>query len=337
MRRTLRITAGNSKWFYGCPVNADADIDLSGYRGIVAYEPSELVVTAKAGTPLNEIEAVLAEAGQQLPFEPPDYTGTATLGGAVAAGLSGPGRVYAGAVRDSVLGVKMINGRGEVLSFGGQAVKNVAGYDVSRLMVGSFGTLGLLLEISVKTRPLAQTELTLQQTCNAEEAIANLRAVARTPVNVTASAWMDGQLFLRVSGNQPTLLAAQSSLGGERVTLGREFWWDLKNQRQDFFSGTEPLWRVCVPANTPFPNFDHKLVLEWHGALRWIKTSVSADAVRAYASSFQGHAARFDRAGACKDCFQPLPPVLASLHRRIKHAFDPFEIFNPGRMFDACD
>ncbi|MDQ5916360.1 MAG: glycolate oxidase binding subunit, partial [Pseudomonadota bacterium] len=239
--KSLRIRGGGSKDFYGQALRGDV-LDTSAYRGIVTYEPTELVVVVRAGTPLAELEAELFKKGQCLPFEPPHYGPQATVGGMVAAGLSGPRRAAVGAVRDYVLGVKMIDGKGELLSFGGQVMKNVAGYDVPRLMAGSLGTLGLIAEVALKVLPLPVAGMTLRFAMGETEALEKLNAWGGKPLPIAASAWHDGALTIRLAGAVAAVRSARQSLGGEEVGDAGAFWQSMREQSHDFFSGQDPLW-----------------------------------------------------------------------------------------------
>ena len=241
----LRLRGAGSKDFYGTLLAGEV-LDVSAYRGIIAYEPTELYITVKGGTPLSEIEAALAEKGQMLAFEPPGF-GTSTAGGCVAAGLSGPRRQQAGAVRDFVLGVKLIDGTGQVLDFGGQVMKNVAGYDVSRLLAGSMGTLGLLAEVSLKVLPRPVAEATIVFEMNESEAIVRLNRWGGQPLPVSASFWSDGRLFLRLSGARAAVDAARRKLGGELAVAGKNLWKSVREQTPAAFVGPL-LWRLAVPS-----------------------------------------------------------------------------------------
>lgn len=325
----LAIRGGGSKAFYGRTVRGEP-LELSGHRGVVSYEPTELVVTARAGTPLGEIEALLAGRGQMLPFEPPRFTEHATVGGMVAAGLSGPGRPWAGAVRDAVLGVKIINGRGEVLCFGGQVMKNVAGYDISRLMAGSLGTLGVILEVSLKVLPKPAQVTTLLQVADAAEAARHLAAWGRHPLPISASLHFEDRLYIRLSGTALGVAAARKTIGGEASDAA--IWADLREQRLDFFQGDAGLWRLSLPpaANLHLPG---EVLTEWGGAQRWLRTDAPAAKVRAAAAVAGGHATLFRGHDGSAEVFQPLPPVLLGLHERLKQSLDPQGILNPGRMY----
>ncbi len=331
-KEPLRICGGGSKSFYGRPVTGQS-LDLSTYTGIVAYEPAELVITARAGTPLIEVEQALAEQGQMLAFEPPHFGPQATLGGTIACGFSGPRRPYAGAARDFMLGVTCLNGRGELLRFGGQVMKNVAGFDVSRLMVGALGTLGVLLGISLKVLPRPRAETTLAQYVSPLEAIELMNRWAGTPLPLSATAYHDARLYVRLSGAAAAVAEAAKRLGGETLDHGEEFWGDLREQRLAFFAGTEPLWRLSVPPALPSLSLAGETLVEWGGAQRWLKTQTTAEEVMRIATAHGGHATLFrggDREG---QVFTPLPPATLAVHRRLKAAFDPEGIFNPGAMY----
>jgi glycolate oxidase FAD binding subunit len=365
-KRPLCIRGGGSKDFYGLPA-AGEPLDVRGHAGIVAYEPTELVVTARGGTPLAELEAALSASGQMLAFEPPHFGGskmfqppisggvserqpphfaaTATIGGMVAAGLSGPRRQAAGALRDFVLGVTLLDGRGEVLRFGGQVMKNVAGYDVSRVMAGAMGTLGIILEVSLKTLPRPAAEETLQFEMPEAIAIETLNRWAGQPLPLSASAWSEGELHVRLSGAALAVAAAREKLGGQRVdaVAAGAFWSGLREQTAAFFDNAAaarlPLWRLSLPATTPAATLDRlngARLIEWGGALRWVASGTDAVTVRELASKAGGHATLF-RADADLRAqvgvFQPLAPAALAIHRRLKAAFDPQGLLNPGRLY----
>ncbi len=329
----LRLRGAGSKDFYGGLLAGEV-LDLSGHRGIVDYEPTELYVTAKCGTPLTEIEAALAEHGQMLACEPPRFAG-ATLGGCVAAGLSGPRRMQAGAVRDFVLGVKLVDGRGQVLNFGGQVMKNVAGYDVSRLIAGSLGTLGVIAEATLKVLPKPVAETTLEFACAADEAVRRLNDWGAQPLPVSASFWHEGRLWLRLSGAAAAVDAAARKLGGKALADAGRIWEDIREQRHAAFVAPV-LWRVALPSTAPTLAVDGLQAIEWGGALRWYAGEIDAAAIRAAASAAGGHATlyRAPESLRCRvDPFTPLPPALLALHRRLKKVFDPAGILNPGRLY----
>jgi len=331
-KRPLCIRGGGSKDFYGNTPAGDP-LAVSAYRGIIAYEPTELVITARAGTPLAEIEAAMREQGQMLGFEPPHFSGGATLGGCVAAGLSGPRRAYAGAVRDFVLGVRMLDGRGTDLSFGGQVMKNVAGYDVSRLLTGSLGTLGVILEVSLKTLPLPPAELTLCCEQPRTEAIALMNGWAGTPLPVTATCHVEKRLYVRLAGAESAVRAAARKIGGEEVNNAAEFWRNIRDQRDVFFSGDPPVWRLSLTPTAPGPDVPGPQLVEWGGALRWLKSDADATHIRNAARKADGHATLFRRGHSHAGAFHPLPEALMQLHKRVKQAMDPAGILNRGRMY----
>jgi glycolate oxidase FAD binding subunit len=327
----LRIRAGGTKDFYGNPCDG-ALLDPRELAGIVDYEPTELVVTVRSGTPLAELEKVLAERNQMLPFEPPHYGAGATVGGTVAAGLAGPRRVAAGAVRDFVLGARLLDGRGALLTFGGRVMKNVAGYDMARVLAGSLGTLGVITDVSIKLLPKPVAECTLRFELDEATAIERLNEWGGKPLPITASVWLDGTLYLRLSGANAGVTAARSRLGGEVAEEAR--WWaDLREQRHEFFrvSGDEALWRLAVPPTTK-PLALGPTLIEWNGGQRWLRGRLDAERVRAAAAGARGHATRFRGGDGKGPTFHPLEPVLARLHQRLKAEFDPAGIFNPGRL-----
>jgi glycolate oxidase FAD binding subunit len=316
-RAPLRLRGGGSKDFYGNTPRGEV-LDTRGYAGIVDYEPTELVITARCGTSLSDVETLLEKNGQCLPFEPPHFGDGATLGGCVAAGLSGPRRASAGALRDFVLGVKLVDGRGELLGFGGQVMKNVAGYDVSRLVAGSLGMLGLIAEVSLKVAPRPQAETTLRLEAPQARALELMNRWAGQPLPVSATAWHDGELYVRLSGSQAGVRAAAAKIGGAEAPAP---WSAIREQTHGFFSGPEPLWRLSVPSTSAEVN--GRQLIEWNGGLRWLR---AAQKPHAKATLFRGG----DKSGGC---FAPLEPVLARVHRELKAAFDPAGIFNPGRMY----
>jgi glycolate oxidase FAD binding subunit len=328
-RRPLRLRGGGSKDFYGNALRGEI-LDTRGYAGIVSYEPTELVVTARCGTLLAELEAALAKNDQFLPFEPPHFGAGATLGGCVAAGLSGPRRAAAGAARDFVLGTKLVDGRGRVLQFGGAVMKNVAGYDVSRLLAGSLGTLGVIAEASLKVLPRPPSERTLCLEAGEGEALATMNRWAGQPLPVSASAWHAGQLFVRLSGAEPAVHAAAHRIGGESGEPG--FWNEVREQTHSFFAGSEALWRVSVPS-TAILDLVGRTLIEWGGALRWLKSDAATGVVREAAAKGGGHATLFRAADKSAGAFMPLDAVNARLHKALKAAFDPAGILNAGRMY----
>jgi len=332
-KRALRIRGGGTKDWYGQSLGGEI-LDTRAHSGIVDYEPTELVITARCGTPLVEIEAALLEQRQMLAFEPPHFGAGATLGGAIASGLSGPRRASSGAVRDFVLGAKLLDGKGDVLAFGGQVMKNVAGYDVARLLAGSLGTLGLLLEVSVKVLPIAVAETTLCFAMNEPDAIRKLNEWAGQPLPVSASCWHEGVLALRLSGARAAVSDAVRLLGGEVMPDCAAFWAGLREQRHVFFGGDMPLWRLSLPSTAGALALGEQLI-EWGGAQRWLRAPSDADTaqrIRAAAGAAGGHATLFRGGDKRVGVFQPLAPAIARIHARLRAGFDPAGIFNPGRM-----
>jgi glycolate oxidase FAD binding subunit len=273
----------------------------------------------------------LANNNQMLPFEPPHFGAAATVGGCIAAGLSGPRRAAAGALRDFVLGLKLVDGRGQALAFGGQVMKNVAGYDVSRLVAGSLGTLGLIAEVSLKLAPRPQAETTLRLEAPQARALELMNRWAGQPLPVTASAWHDGELTVRLSGSAAGVRAAAAHIGG--AALDGSFWAGIREQSDAFFSGAEPLWRLSVPSTSPPLELQGRQLIEWGGALRWLKSTDDPQRIRDAAARVKGHATLFRAADKTAGCFAPLEPVLQRLHRELKAAFDPAGILNPGRLY----
>lgn len=334
----LVIRGGGTKDFYGEPTGGDV-LDATAYAGIVDYDPTELVITARAGTPLAEVEAALAASGQMLPCEPPGFGPQATLGGAVAAGLSGPRRPYAGAMRDIVLGVRMLDGRGEDLAFGGRVMKNVAGFDLARLMTGALGTLGLLTEISLKCLPVPKAQTTRVLDCGADDALRIVNEWRGKPLPISATCHRAGRLAVRLSGAAPAIDAAARQIGGEAWPEGDAFWAGIREQTDEFFTAARaalaPLWRLSVKASVPYAALGGEQTIEWSGALRWLAADEHTDParVRAWAAASGGHATLFRATDRSVGTFHPLPPTLHALHGRLKATFDPAGILNRGRMY----
>jgi glycolate dehydrogenase FAD-binding subunit len=333
----LRLIGGGTKDFYGQDLVGER-FETGAYAGIVDYDPTELVITACCGTPLAEVERTLAGAGQMLAFEPPQFGVAATLGGCIAAGLSGPRRPYAGAARDFVLGVRMLDGRGEDLSFGGRVMKNVAGFDVSRLVAGSLGTLGIILEVSLKCSPLPKTEVTRVLDLTADHAIQRMNEWGGQPLPLTATCFLRGNLYARLAGAESAVLVASRQVGGSTLPDAAAFWSSLREQEHEFFTAGErnaPLWRLSVRATAPYTDLGGPQLIEWGGALRWLKANVQADPtrLRAWARQHGGHATLFRGEGKSVGAFQRPDEPLLAIHRALKATFDPAAIFNRRRMF----
>jgi glycolate oxidase FAD binding subunit len=337
-RAPLRIHGGSTKDFYGQQL-AGEPLDTRGWSGIVSFEPTELVVTARCGTPLSELQAALAEQRQMLAFEPPAFGPAASIGGVVAAGLSGPRRASAGSVRDFVLGASLVDAEGELKRFGGQVMKNVAGYDISRLLCGSLGILGLIAEVSLKVLPLPAAERTLALEIGQADALQQLNRWAGQPLPISASAWLDGRLSIRLSGAGAAVDAACSRFERDySATLvepaeAARFWSALREHQLTFFEGDAPLWRLSLPSTAAVFALEGPQLLEWGGALRWLRSRADALEVRRFAAAAGGSATLFRASDRSSGVFDDLSPMLAALHRRIKAQFDPNGIFNPGRMY----
>jgi FAD/FMN-containing dehydrogenase len=340
-RIALDIRGGGTKQFYGEAARGEP-LDMRGLCGISSYEPTELVVTARAGTMLAELEATLAERGQCLAFEPPRFSPQGTVGGMIAAGLSGPARASVGAVRDFTLGLTLLNGRGEILSFGGQVMKNVAGYDVSRVMAGSWGVLGAICEVSVKVMPVRPATVTLTFELDERAALDKLLRLAARPLPLHASAWIDGRLAVRLAGARRTVEEARGALGGEllEADAASDWWASIRDQRHEFFaiaaaelSRGACLWRLSVPAKRPPLGLPGRQLIEWGGALRWWRSDAPAAVMRAAAAGAGGHATLVRAADKSSGAFAPLAAPLLRIHRELKKAFDPAAIFNPGRLY----
>jgi len=338
--RPLAIRGGGTKAFYGGSVDG-ADVSTAALDGVVEYAPGELVVTARAGTKLAALEDAMRAEGQMLAFEPPHFAPGATLGGTIAAGLSGPRRPYAGAARDVVLGVRVIDGSGQALTFGGRVMKNVAGFDVARLMTGALGTLGILTEVSLKCLPVPKAETTLAFDVDAETSVRRVNEWGGRPLPISATCWCDGRLRVRLSGAEPAVAAAKRALGGDEDAGGADFWRDVRDHRHPFFadalSSGRALWRLSVRSTAPQGSLAGAPLIEWGGALRWIARDAAADAapLRAWAREQGGHATLFRAEQRETGPFAPLDATTLALHSRLKATFDPQRILNRGRLHPA--
>ncbi len=330
-KKYLRIHAGNTKYFYGREIKAEP-LSIEQHTGIVEYEPSELYITARSGTPLVEIEQAISKQNQILPCEPPYFGAEATLGGMVACGLAGPRRVNAGNVRDCVLGVEILNGKGELLRFGGKVMKNVAGYDVSRLMCGALGTLGVLMSISVRLLPKPESEQTIVLTLDDSTAIKKMNQWANTPMPISATYYDGSELYVRLSSSASAVEACKKEIGGNQTEEHEIFWSSIKEQTHDFFSSDIPLWRISVPPNTQTLNIPGVSVMEWNGALRWYRSDADENTIRSEANRVGGQANLF-RGNTTANIFHPLSEASMKIHSKLKHALDPAGILNPGKMF----
>lgn len=329
----LRIQGANSKAFLGREVAGEV-LDTRIHRGLVSYDPTELVITARAGTPLSELNAALDQAGQMLPCEPPAFSDAgvsdATVGGMIAAGLSGPRRPWSGSVRDFVLGTRVITGLGKHLKFGGEVMKNVAGYDLSRLMAGSFGCLGVVTEVSLKVLPKPRLCTSIALEMDSTRALARLAEWGQQPLPISAASHDGRVLRLRLEGGEGSVAAAHDRLGGE--SIDPLYWRALNEHRLDFFTDGRALWRLSLPTNTGVLKLAGDQLIDWGGAQRWLKSDASGSEIRAIVSAVGGHATCYSH-GLDDTPFQPLATPLLRYHRQLKAQLDPHGIFNPGRMY----
>jgi len=330
-RSPLRITgAGSKTGFFGRDVDA-APLDVGGHRGITDYQPDELVISARAGTPVAEMNAALAERGQILPAECPLFGGNATLGGSVACNASGPGRPWRGALRDAILGIQFINGRGELLRYGGSVMKNVAGYDVSRLHAGAQGTLGLLTEVTLRVLPRPASEITLAYSVDCHAAIERMLSISAVPEPISGACWNSGTLFLRLSGSESALSDFRRRRGGDAVQEAPPWDW-LDTLSTAPFSGDAPLWRLSLApgsgVTTPSPD-----VVDWGGAQRFYAGEQDATAMHAAAALAGGRAQLWRGGDRRSEVNGPAAEAAQTAQRRLKAALDPFGVFNPGRVF----
>lgn len=330
----LNIVGGGSKAFMGRAADPGAGtLNVAGHTGIVDYHPVELVLTVRAGTTLAEIEATLAEEGQILHFEPPHFGDGSTIGGTLACNLSGPGRPWAGSVRDQVLGVRLINGRGEHLRFGGQVMKNVAGYDVSRLQAGALGTLGVMTEISLKVMPKPAATLTLVQDMAMDDVIHYMNSRAAEPKPITAACWHDGKVYLRLSGARSAVEATAQKWSGDVMESGDSFWRQIQDLQHDFFTGDAPLWRFSVGSTAANPALKGPWLIDWAGSQRWYRGEADMKQMETLAKQAGGQVSLFSGGDREGEVMHHQPDALKGIQRRVKNAFDPDGIFNPGRLY----
>jgi glycolate oxidase FAD binding subunit len=329
----LYISAGGSKrHLLGRDCEA-RELDVSGHTGVLDYQPSELVITARAATPLKEILATLRNEGQTLPFEPPLFGGRATLGGTIACNLSGPARPWTGSGRDLLLGVRLINGRGELLTFGGQVMKNVAGYDVSRLQAGALGTLGVLSELSLKVLPLPEHSLTVCYELDATRAIQTMNRRAGQSGPLAGACWLDGRLYLRLAGTTAAVDHTAQVWGGELMADDTDFWRELRDMALPFFDGPEPLWRFSVNSTATMEQLTTPMLIDWCGAQRWLRGRHQSQVLQQAALAAGGHVTLFSGGDRRAELRPPPDPVTRRLQQRLKHTFDPLGILNPGRLY----
>lgn len=329
----LYITGGGSKRHLAGRTCQGSSLQVGDHTGVINYEPGELVLTARAGTLLTDIQAALSAQQQCLAFEPPTFAGRATLGGTLACNLNGPGRPWRGSIRDAVLGVTLVNGKGETLRFGGSVIKNVAGYDVSRLQAGALGTLGVILDVSLKVLPIPEHSVTLRFDMNIDEAIATMNRRATEPKPLSGAAWIDGALYLRLSGSESAVRHTAALWGGDEITANDAPWDALRDMQLPFFNGEAPLWRLSMNASSPATDSFGPMLIDWGGAQRWVRGEPHVESLQRYAGHAGGHATLFrggDRTGEVR---APLPAVEQRLQKRLKESFDPAGILNPGRLY----
>jgi glycolate dehydrogenase FAD-binding subunit len=331
-RKPLQIVGGNSKAFLGRRI-AGTLVEMADYKGIISYEPTELYITASAGTLLSDINNTLAEHGQMLAFEPAQVTDKTTIGGVVATGLSGSRRPYSGSVRDYVLGIRCINGLGKELTFGGQVIKNVAGYDLSRLMTGAFGTLGIILEVSLKVMPVSEFEMTCCRSLSVDKALAMMLELSAQAIPISASCYDGETLFIRLSGNEVAVKETSKTIDLDEYDQGPNFWNDLRDYKSSIFNSDINTWRVSVPVTARLDSGDDPFLIEWGGSLYWLNSERPAEEIFTMASEVGGSAMLFRGVDHEQDVFHPLADGLWSLHKGLKDAFDPHGILNPGKMY----
>ena len=326
---TLKIVGGNSKDFLQA-CTANDTLEMTSHAGVVNYEPTELVLTARAGTPIVEIEKLLADNGQYLSFEPPHFSENTTIGGAVASGMGGPRRPWGGAPRDVLLGCRLLTGTGDVMRFGGEVMKNVAGYDVSRLMAGAQGSLGVLLEVSLKVLPAPSKTITLTQGLSETEAHQTMRELAAKPIPLSGVCFANGQLYIRLSGAHASVNAWSKKIGGERLAENNTFWERLRDHQLDFFDRSQPVWRISLPPAAPAINCADSTLMDWAGGQRWIISDAVPEQIKAEALNLKGHAKQFYGNALPEPWAMSSQVALGPIQKRLKETFDPKRIFNPG-------
>lgn len=334
---SLKIVAGNTKHFMGRQTTTDQVLNIGEHSGIVAYEPIELIMTVLSGTKLTEISAALAEHNQMLSFEPPNFDGQATIGGTLAANLSGPARPWSGSIRDMVLGVNLINGCGELLSFGGQVMKNVAGYDVSRMQAGAMGVLGVMTQISLKVMPRPELETTLCLPVNEADAIILMNKLTATPKPITAASWYKGELHVRLSGSSNSVVQCVKEWlnvhGFVEVVEGQAFWQTLREYQHDFFEGSQPIWRYSIKPTVGPLNLSGDSLLDWSGAQRWVKGDFEMQQMHSLAVAANGSVSKWRGGERSAEVNSAMPMAMQELQQRLKRSLDPKNILNPGRIY----
>ncbi len=332
--KKLNIVGGGTKQFMGREADSKADtLDLSKHTGIVEYHPVELIMTVRAGTKIADIEKALDKEGQCLHFEPPVFGKGSTIGGTLACNLSGPARPWSGSVRDQVLGIRLLNGKGEHLRFGGQVMKNVAGYDTSRLQAGAMGTLGAITEISLKVMPKPAMTVTLVEDMPQSDVIRYMNQRAGESKPITGAAWVDGKVYLRLSGAKSAVEATAEKWSGEVMENGDDFWHQLRHMTHDFFKGDEPLWRFSIGSTAPNPELDGPMLIDWAGSQRWYRGEADAAKLESMAQQAGGQVSLFRGGDRTNDVMHYQPQALQAIQTRLKESFDPDGLFNPGRLY----
>ena len=331
-KNKINIIGRGTKTFMGRAAQGKA-INIAKHSGIIDYHPKELVMTARAGTLLADMTATLDEEGQMLAFEPPRFDNQASIGGTLACNLSGPGRPWYGSVRDMVLGIRLINGKSEHLRFGGQVMKNVAGYDVSRLQAGAMGCLGIITEVSLKVLPKPSVSVTLVQALEPEEAIRTMNELSAQAKPLTAACWLEGKLYLRLAGAKNAVEATAELWPGQEMDDADKFWSDLRDLKLDYFSGDVPLWRFSMKSSAQHILPDAAWLIDWGGGQRWLRGDFNHMELQRLASDVGGHVSLFRGGDRSGEVHQQQAEALVRIHQRLKAAFDPDGLFNPGRLY----
>ncbi|MFT5707470.1 MAG: glycolate oxidase FAD binding subunit [Oceanospirillaceae bacterium] len=333
----LKIVAGNTKHFLGRTTDTSQELSLKQHRGVTSYQPVELVLTARAGTPITEIENVLAEHNQMLSFEPPNFSGAATIGGTLAANLSGPTRPWAGSVRDMVLGVQLINGMGELLNFGGQVMKNVAGYDLSRTQAGAMGALGVMTQISLKVLPKPEMQATLILAIGEAQAIVMMNKLAGTAKPIISACWHMGQLYVRLAGAAKSVSQSarqwSSQYGFTELEDSTQFWYCLAQYQHQSLQTDKPLWRFSIKSTAASLALSDSTLIDWAGAQRWVSGDFDPAQLQDLATAAKGSVSLWRGGDRHGEVNFPLPIAMQQLQQRLKRSMDPKNILNPGRLY----
>ncbi len=331
----VRIQGGNSKAFYSRALDGSLDlVDVSGHTGVVNYEPTELVLTARAGTTIQELSETLGEKNQHLAFDPPVLGGLATIGGTLASGFSGPCRPYLGSIRDHVLGTHIVNGNGDYLRFGGEVMKNVAGYDIARLMAGAMGTLGVIMQVSLKVLPKPQKEATLCFELAQGDALSMMRELGDSPIPVSGACFDNGRVYVRLSGSEVGVASASKTLGGETMSDGEAVWISLREFSHAFFDTELPIWRLSLPTQA-CPDLSGETLIDWGGQQWWLRSDAPIKEIQFAAAKAGGHATLFKGGDRSGEVFHPLSDTMMQLHENVRLSFDPKRILNPGAQYPS--